>query len=58
MGSGRKKVDTAALEDRDKPYACDSESSCDSNALTKLVKVLLLLVAVLLVSSTSFLSSN
>lgn len=27
MGSSRKKPDTAALEDRDKPYACDSESS-------------------------------
>lgn len=26
MGSSRKKLDTAALEDRDKPYACDSES--------------------------------
>lgn len=25
MGSTRKKQDTAALEDRDKPYACDSE---------------------------------
>lgn len=26
VGSTRKKLDTAALEDRDKPYACDSES--------------------------------
>lgn len=25
VGSTRKKQDTAALEDRDKPYACDSE---------------------------------
>lgn len=29
MGSTRKKPDTAALEDRDKPYACDSESSTE-----------------------------
>lgn len=33
-GSTRKKLDAAALEDRDKPYACDSESCnscvCDS----------------------------
>lgn len=26
VGSTRKKLDAAALEDRDKPYACDSES--------------------------------
>lgn len=29
VGSTRKKPDTAALEDRDKPYACDSESSTE-----------------------------
>lgn len=26
VGSSRKKLDAAALEERDKPYACDSES--------------------------------
>lgn len=25
MGSARKKLDASVLEDRDKPYACDSE---------------------------------
>lgn len=25
MGSARKKLDASILEDRDKPYACDSE---------------------------------
>ncbi|NXW86308.1 REQU protein, partial [Alopecoenas beccarii] len=28
VGGARKKLDAAILEDRDKPYACDSESRC------------------------------
>lgn len=33
VGSTRKKLDAAALEDRDKPYACDSESYSSHLAL-------------------------
>lgn len=33
VGSTRKKLDAAALEDRDKPYACDSESHSSNLAL-------------------------